>query len=270
MTPYPPVPGGHLDAEHDAWVREMWAKWSYPGEPAPCECGYWSGGGLVLCQPDQRAECRATVQVRLARHWREHHQRQVRARRTFPGPAHDGLGAGHCRWCGEDILREDDSSRLNLRRTWHPACFHQFNLHTHRDTQVAFLLKRDGPGCGACGAVMGQWERTAYSADHERDPDYCRAKDAWWRRILPPDIYVALYCPVAWTTSMEVDHVTALGRVAHLTDEERRPFFGPDNLQLLCVPCHQAKTVADRAAIKAVRVDNPLPPTIPFASEEAP
>jgi 5-methylcytosine-specific restriction endonuclease McrA len=51
----------------------------------------------------------------------------------------------------------------------------------------------------------------------------------------------------------EVDHRVPLWSVAHLPDDERRPYFGPDNLWLLCREHHAAKTkreAADRAQLR--------------------
>lgn len=43
----------------------------------------------------------------------------------------------------------------------------------------------------------------------------------------------------------EVDHVTPLWRVRHLAPAERRPYFGPTNLQLLCYRHHKEKTARE-------------------------
>jgi 5-methylcytosine-specific restriction endonuclease McrA len=53
------------------------------------------------------------------------------------------------------------------------------------------------------------------------------------------------------TCALEVDHKTPLWKVAGLPDDERRWYFGPENLWLLCPRCHKAKTkreAAERAA----------------------
>lgn len=50
---------------------------------------------------------------------------------------------------------------------------------------------------------------------------------------------------------LEVDHRVPLWSVAHLPDEERRWYFGPGNLWLLCTRCHALKTrreAGERAA----------------------
>lgn len=57
---------------------------------------------------------------------------------------------------------------------------------------------------------------------------------------------------------VEVDHVTPLWRVRDLPPEERRPYFGPTNLQLLCTEHHKEKTgrEAGERARERVRRDD--------------
>jgi 5-methylcytosine-specific restriction endonuclease McrA len=53
--------------------------------------------------------------------------------------------------------------------------------------------------------------------------------------------------------ALEVDHKIPLWSIAHLPDEERRRFFGPENLWLLCPRDHKAKSkreAAERADIR--------------------
>lgn len=58
---------------------------------------------------------------------------------------------------------------------------------------------------------------------------------------------------------LEVEHVRPLWS---LTDAERLElrWWLPFNLQLLCVPCHRAKTRAEAAQRAAVRAGRPWPP----------
>lgn len=58
----------------------------------------------------------------------------------------------------------------------------------------------------------------------------------------------------------EVDHRIPLWSVRDLPDEERRPYYGPDNLWLLAPTCHAAKTkreAAERAALRRTGPDQP-------------
>lgn len=53
------------------------------------------------------------------------------------------------------------------------------------------------------------------------------------------------YVPVERVTALELEHEVALWSVAHLPDDERRPYFGPTNLRLRCPTCHAEKTKAE-------------------------
>lgn len=55
----------------------------------------------------------------------------------------------------------------------------------------------------------------------------------------------------------EVDHVTPLWRVRHLPDDERRPYHGPTNLQLLCTQHHKEKTAREAGERARERVSKP-------------
>ena len=51
--------------EHEAWVREVYAR-HYPGdEPRSCDCGYWADDWLVVCHDRHRKHCRRDVEGRL-------------------------------------------------------------------------------------------------------------------------------------------------------------------------------------------------------------
>jgi 5-methylcytosine-specific restriction endonuclease McrA len=79
-----------------------------------------------------------------------------------------------------------------------------------------------------------------------------------WRRIRAAHLARQPDCVQCGTTADEVDHVVPLSRGGHRWD--------PDNLQSLCLPCHQAKTahelgqynaaVAGRSRVRTYRVDN--------------
>jgi len=51
--------------------------------------------------------------------------------------------------------------------------------------------------------------------------------------------------PDCESPGFEVDHRTPLWSVWDLPPDERRRFYGPDNLQLLCGPCHKAKSARE-------------------------
>jgi hypothetical protein len=167
--------------------------------------------------------------------------------RAFPRPSGGMRGRrGHCAWCGDGITTLNAS-----RRGWHdgrdgePDCLLTFFLHTRPAQQYAHVAARDGEVCWDCkGAplkvVRGQ-EVWTYG-DYERPQDW---RD--WHGDLGPKgavigQLVGRYCQVEIKIGLEIEHEMPLWLVAHLPDEERRPYFGPGNLRLRCTRCHKAKT----------------------------
>lgn len=151
LQPVGPWPGETVD-EHNAYMREAygdkeWAK----HDLAPCSCGYHPADMLCTCGPQNRT---AEVGRRhLERHYREKHQKALRAKREFPGPPCDGKGTGWCRWCGTEIINPK-TGRRHAQRTWCPdgGCLRLFNLHTFHVAQRRYLKTRDGEGCRQCRA----------------------------------------------------------------------------------------------------------------------
>lgn len=222
--------------KHDEEMRAFFAK-HHPGEePSVCTCGYFEPVGLVYCSAGQRERCERDYDSRVASYRKEEGVRKQRAKRRFPGPPHDGLGTGFCRWCGAEIINPKTGKR-HATRTWCPDgdCVHEFNLHTRADVQAIHLRRRDGLGCRGCGVIKGRWAM-------------------WWMdnyyEVRADATNDGPTCFIMWTDAMEVDHVVALGLVSHLSDDARRQFFAPENLQLLCVDCHKAKTKADIRKIR--------------------
>lgn len=250
---YPPVgsPGFREPEENDAWVREMWAKWNRPGAPGPCDCGYFTTPGLVMCFGKEREHCRQTAQERLRRHYADRQQREVRSRRAWPGSPYAKAGYGTCNWCGAAIVHGRHKSRM-----WHdgradePDCKTEILLRIDRDVQKRFLLNRDGFGCAGCQETVGGW---THHLNTLKDVERWRTWGPSWKKRFPEDVWVGDYTAVGWATHMQVDHIVALGLVAHLDDAQRRLFFSPANLQLLCDACHKAKTVDDTRAIRILQ-----------------
>lgn len=162
------------------------------------------------------------------------------------------VARGHCRWCTRPIIgkRGKYIGRPDPMRSWcrpgdrpeRPDCYFEYLLHSHADTQFRYLEITRGLACAECGA---------------EDP--VREKLEFGRSI--------------WVTALEVDHVVPLWRVALKPIELRRPFFGPDFLQLLCDRCHKAKTKAEagerarlRAQARADSAPGPSPPGLPGLS----
>ncbi len=165
--------------------------------------------------------------------WREIDQAKRDANpRLFPMPVwpKERCRNGWCKWCGEEIIDRTgkNKGKRSYRRTTHRHsygddrdCAHEWALHTHLDTQRAYLAARDGDRCAICPPDAGHWE------DAGPFPAYMRVTGNWIR----------------WSHELEVDHIVELWEVAHLPPDERRFYFGPENLWLLCKNrCHKMKS----------------------------
>jgi hypothetical protein len=157
---------------------------------------------------------------------------------------------GTCRWCGGSITYPPAHKRggyLDKRRGWHDGrndeanCLKEYFLHSDHSAQYKHLKERDGEDCWECKGRPLVWSR---------DTPCTRWRD-------PTGVYVGQYTPVWWgKADLEVEHTVPLWSVAHLPDDERRPYFGPTNLRLMCVPCHKrksAKEAKQRAETKKAR-----------------
>lgn len=162
--------------------------------------------------------------------------------RVFPGPPHDGLGHGFCRWCGKEMAADVPRRK---QRTWCPGgdCFHEYNLHTRLEVQRTFLFERDGLGCSKCGSQVGQWARGNWATD----PDYYRGLSETWVKHFDPAIYVGEFFSVTWSADLQVDHRIPLVAAFRAFEGDRRLgwFWGPGNIWLLCPDCHREKTRED-------------------------
>jgi hypothetical protein len=144
-----------------------------------------------------------------------------------------------CRWCGGEI-----SHGRVAQRSWHdgredePNCIGEYRLHTRRDDQFAFVEARDGLRCWDCGASPERWRRGSEVA----------ISGPWRDRHDERIEWVGRYCEVDQVTALELEHEAPLWSVAHLSADERRPFYGPTNLRLRCPRCHKAKTAREAAA----------------------
>ena len=146
--------------------------------------------------------------------------------RTFPALGY--FGKAVCRWCEGEILHEDGpkAGQPNPRRCWHKSCYPKYLLHTHAPTQFAYLVERDGKICATCGSLGLRWSRVS---------------------IAP---YLEDGYPYTWVVcrpELEVEHTIPLWMVSHLPPNERRRYFGPENLTLMCVADHKKKTKREAA-----------------------
>ena len=234
--------------EHDAWVREFFAKHHPDEEPARCSCGLYSDDWLVLCGPKDRAtSCPANVDKRIASHHQHAHDRALAEKRKLPslGPT----PSKHCGWCKQPIVHGRVGQRgMHDGREDEPNCRRMYYLHTDLAVQQGYLLRRDGLGCKSCGVKDGHW----YRSGHISDPARWRSNGPWWERRYPPDVWVGEHLTTHWVTTMEVDHNIALALAWEAFSDDRRRiwFFSPANLALLCRPCHVRKSAQDRALIR--------------------
>lgn len=121
---------------------------------------------------------------------------------------------GHCTWCGDQIRSVKNPAALDLRRTWHSG-------------------KGREPDC-----------LLAYYLHTRADTQL-----PWLRANRGP---VCAGC--GERPGAQVDHRLALSLVVLLIlPPYRWAYWGPGNLQLLCHPCHVAKTRQDVADLKALR-----------------
>lgn len=211
------------------------------------------------------AEYRAKADARAAK----------TAHRKVPMPP---VPRGHCRWCARPIVGVKGKyiGRPNPLRSWcRPTdpggrdCWFEFLLHSSAETQFGYLARSRGLACADCGAEDPQrWRSLGLCTFPDRNDvmpwDGPRNSAAYWEALT---IYrKANPYPqgtlIERVTALEVDHVVPLWRVALMPIELRRPYFGPDFLQLLCNWCHKAKTKAEaahRAQIKALARRAALP-----------
>ena len=185
----------------------------------------------------------------------------TRERRTVP-LAPDWKGSGWCRWCGEKIV-----DKRAYQMNWHRDCKQTWLLHSDRDVQARFLVERDGNDCWDC-RKGGRWWRVDLKLavyTWEAWPLCMRPDRISWEDRYPKDlalrkvdgVIIGLYSVIEYRRecgSVEVDHEIPLWSIWHLPDDERRKYYGPENLRLRCTCCHKAKSkreAAERAQLKA-------------------
>jgi hypothetical protein len=180
----PPMPlaAWQVEEEHNAWVLELWSKWERPGAPRPCDCGVFpaSETRLSMCTEEDRPRCHATAKSRLDAFWKKEREKEVRAKRQWPGPEpHADAPPGHCWWCGDPIMRED-GFRMNLRKRRHDACLTQLLARLRPDVMRRLVWRRDEgrcawPGCGRVHELYGHWD-----ADHLRPLYFANGDPSFW------------------------------------------------------------------------------------------
>lgn len=151
---------------------------------------------------------------------------------------------GSCRWCGDPILRPD--GQPDRRRTWHPDCVTAYQLAAGWPDVIRRIAWRQDQGvCRACGhdllaarlRVVGQamWRRIRLLEGVPSIPH-------WW----VPEVRDSGSCRGVTfppCTRWHADHRVPLA--------DGGTHDAP-NLQVLCVPCHKAKTALE-ATTRAAR-----------------
>ena len=143
---------------------------------------------------------------------------------------------GTCKWC----LLSVPKSESGRPRMWHEHC--------HEYRQAA-----QGAPTGTT-AIRGDFMeiQSPYGGTNER-----------------------LQCPAcgkADFVSMELDHIMAIGVAKRFGLWVFKRAFTPENLWLICEPCHRAKTAFDRAFMRALdnrvtAAEEMSPPPIPKAAD---
>lgn len=184
--------------------------------------------------------------------------------RAFPAPKHTrpaGWPGPWCRWCGEGILHgRHDRSRHDGRKG-EPNCAREYALHTDRDLQYRHVAARDGERCWGCKETPLKVVRGGESFIYG---GFVRDGAEW--------VDGTRFCRVEIKPALEIEHTVPLWSVAHLPDDERRKFFGPEYLRLLGPCCHKPKTKAEagqRAKVKRL-VDQREQPRKPSTMRSRP
>lgn len=194
-------------------------------------------------------------------------ERRDRVRKVpFPGPW-PNRGKSWCVWCGKLILIEKGKKgegQPNRRAQWHKACVHEYNLHSRLETQFAHVEARDGLKCAwpGCGESPMRWFSPRIDVVSRDGPpmpwEGRRDGEAYWNALWAfrnEHWWTTVYWEVERRTALQLDHRVPLWSVVDLPDDERRWYFGPGNLWLLCPKHHRAKTAKEakeRAAQKAL------------------
>lgn len=207
-----------------------------------------------------------STELWLAKREDEEKRKAASPRRfPFPGPF-ENVGKSWCCYCGLRIIHLDGARKgePNTRATWHKTCLHEYFLHTRLETQFNHVAARDGLQCGQCRETPLIWHSNRIDVVSTSCPDmpwegrrigdeYWRAVEAW--RSEHQTRWV--YWDIERRPALELDHRIPLWSVAHLPDEERRWYFGPENLWLLCTTHHREKTKREaRERAEAKRLDS--------------
>lgn len=145
-----------------------------------------------------------------------------------------------CCWCGEPIEErlKKNGEPYAVQASWHRGCVGEYRAACAPSEFYDNLAKRDGERCAVCGERPMSWEPTCGTQGQS-------LTTVEWHSAGRP---YPVYCEVRYRPMLDVDHVVPLWKVAHLPDQERRPYFLPGNLQLICRDlCHKEKSAREAA-----------------------
>lgn len=169
-------------------------------------------------------------------------QRAARAKRTVPLPTKIRDGKPRCRWCtGEITLGRAKQRSWHDGREGEPNCLFQYRLHSDRPTQFEFVAERDGLKCWDCGKSPERWRFQTWNGEAV----VTRIMGPWIDRRDARIEWIGPYVSIERVTALELEHEVPIWRTTHMSDDERRPYFGPTNLRLRCGECHGPKTKAE-------------------------
>ncbi len=151
------------------------------------------------------------------------------------------VSRGTCRLCGKGSLD-------GRRRNWHTRCLAVYNTAYQQAEQ--WLHRRQRGRCARCG------RRYAERLERVRNDPYLQIRAprpellCWVADDTPRDPDEPRHGP-----RLEIDHIVPLWKVRRMPPQRRRKpcWWLAGNLQLLCVPCHRAKTAEESAERAALR-----------------
>ena len=142
---------------------------------------------------------------------------------------------GLCRWCGLDVHRLS-----KRRRTFcSDECVHEFLLRSDPGYARKQTYKRDKGICQECGLDCSKWfgefKRWVRAQPWDWNGDWRAQREAQARAYF--EQHKVPYVP-------DWGHRSTFWDVDHIVEASVAGPCGLDNLRVVCIPCHRAKTVA--------------------------
>lgn len=176
-----------------------------------------------------------------------------RMTRKPPPSPHDKAPKGHCRMCGEQILRRDGSLLPNKTRRWCDAHQLEARIMQHVVFARAAVFLRDRGICKDCGEDCTSYIgydlagfRYKIQINRERALDWCysllwkKGKDGK-RRLRPQNPRAPQSAGRIDLGQWEADHQFPLWLVDRDKPDAWK-YWSLDNLVTRCPSCHQEKT----------------------------